>query len=325
MKSCILIPLLCLCITISAGHKARHEGLPLFKRQMQEQCIDIFTRELCTNGYYEDYAHLAARCSQTEAAQNIQDGCDVNAMGRFCNDIEPPDTQSVESACGISPTNCSSECASNLTTIRAELGCCVNAYNTTDLENSDQFVYNSALWSVCDVEPVTEQCASSFDLPTEIDTTCDARDFQELLYSSVLCRNKFFVSLRSALTNGGCSDELATGLASSCSVDGDGRFCILRDDLFDQLDSASMNCPNTSSCSESCIATLNNIVDMSGCCFISQFNNSLEMQLDFLSYEFWQRCGLTSPGFCEVQLSGADLTVGATATLFFLAIFATFN
>ena len=353
MKSCSLI-LLCLCITISAGHKAHHvstsKGLPLLKRQTQDQCADIFAREICTKGYYEDYAFLAAQCFQRATAQNIQDVCGVNAMGRVCAAIDTPDPDTIESECGTSPTTCSSGCASALNNISTQLGCCVNAYNATDSESNDKFVYSYSLWSLCDVEPVTEQCTPSFDLPTANDVTCNPLSFQEQLYSRVICRAEFFDSLRSSLTSGGCLDEASTastGIVSSCSVHSGGQHCDLRDNLYDQMDSASTNCPNTDSCNETCINTLNSIVDMSGCCFISEFNSSFEEPRDFLSYEFWQRCGLTSPGFCEVQLdtsptrvsgkpssgtttvsgkpSSGTTTVSAAAALFILAVVSTFN
>ena len=348
MKSCSLI-LLCFCITISAGHKAHHvstsKGLPLLKRQAQDQCINILFRERCTNGYYEDYAFLAAQCFQRAVAQNIQDVCGVNAMGRVCAALDTPDPDTIESACGTSPTTCSSGCASALTSIRTQLGCCVNAYNTTDSDGSDQFVYSYALWSLCDVEPVTEQCTPSFDLPTANDVTCNPLNFQEQLYSRVRCRAEFLDSPRRALTSGGCldDDEASAGIVSSCSVDSGGQYCALRDNLYNQMYSASTNCPDTDSCNETCINTLNSIVDMSGCCFISEFNSSFEEPRDFLSYEFWQRCGLTSPGFCEVRLdtsptrvsgsgaatnddpSSGAATIGATAALFILAVVSTFN
>ena len=292
----------------------------------------MYAREICTNGYYEDYAFLAAQCFQRAAAQNIQDVCGVNAMGRVCAALDTPDPDTIESACGTSPTTCSSGCASALSNIRTQLGCCVNAYNTTDSESSDRFVYSYALWSLCDVEPVTERCTPSFDLPTGTDVTCNPLSFQEQLFSRVLCRAEFLDSLRSALTSGGCPDEASAGIVSSCSVDSGGQYCALLDNLYDQMDSASTNCPNTDSCNETCINTLNSIVDMSGCCFISEFNSSFEEPRDFLSYEFWQRCGLTSPGFCEVRLdtsptrisgSGAA-TISATAALFILAVVSTF-
>ena len=218
MKSCSLI-LLCLCITISADHKAHHvKGLPLLKRQAQDQCGDIFAREVCTNGYYEDTAFLAAQCFQRAVAQNIQDFCGVNARGRVCAALDTPDPDTIESACGTSPTTCSSRCASALTNIRIQLGCCVNAYNITDSESRDRFVYSYALWSLCDVEPVTERCTPSFDLPTGTDATCNPLSLEEQLYSRVLCRAEFLDPLRSALTSRGCLDDFA-GIVSSCSVD----------------------------------------------------------------------------------------------------------
>ena len=261
---------------------------------------------------------------------NIQDVCGVNARGRVCAALDTPDPYTIESVCGTSPTTCSSGCASALTNIRAELGCCVNAYNTTDSESSDRFVYSYALWSLCNVEPVTERCTPSFDLPTGTDITCNPLSIQEQLISGILCRAEFLDSLRRALTSWGCPDETSAGIVSSCSVDRNGQYCALLDNLDDQMDSASTNCPNTD---ETCVNTLNSIVDISGCCFISEFNSSSEEPRDFLSYEFWQRCGLTSPGFCDVRLdtsptrisgSGAA-TISATAALFILAVVSIFN
>ena len=127
------------------------------------------------------------------------------------------------------------------------MGCCVNAYNTADSESSDQFVYSYALWSLCDVEPVTERCTPSFDLPTWTDITCNPLGLEEQLYSRVLCRAEFLDSLRSALTSGGCLDdsEAFASIVSSCSVDSGSQYCALQDNLYDQIDSASTNCPNT--------------------------------------------------------------------------------
>ena len=66
--------------------------------------------------------------------------------------------------------------------LREELGCCVNSFfnNTEVNEGSTPEALSYDLWSRCNVQPVTEECRSTIQLPQiEVDPTCDAPVFLE--------------------------------------------------------------------------------------------------------------------------------------------------
>lgn len=64
-------------------------------------------------------------------------------------------------------------------------------------------------------------------------------------------------------------------------------------------------------CDPLCIESLGDLNNGTGCCLNSQFNES---QTEFLSFEFWSQCGLTTPGNCEPRLTDDPTTSGADST-----------
>jgi hypothetical protein len=153
------------------------------------------------------------------------------------------------------------------------------------------------------VEPITEQCTPSFPLPDFMPGVCST-NFQEQLYSRVLCRTEFLEATNDALRQTpGCNPVFNTQDLSLCAVDEQGRYCDIQANNLDGR--ASTACPNTNTCDSNCINTLNEIVSTAGCCLISRFNNTQTGERDWLSYDFWQRCGLTSPGFCEQEFDNS--------------------
>lgn len=171
-----------LCVTIIASGVVATYSHLLQKRQ--DDCTDVTVREICTNGYYEDYAYLTARCGQVLTARSFQDACRSNSMGTLCGSLDV-ESERIEDACGMSPTTCSPDCRDLLTATRETLGCCVNIYNSS-FYFPEAFRYS--LWSLCDVEPVAEVCPPSpFGLPTTFDLTCTQENFLDRLYFNVLC------------------------------------------------------------------------------------------------------------------------------------------
>ena len=161
-------------------------------------------------------------------------------------------------------------------------------------------VFNYSLWSLCNVEPVTEACeSSSFELPEQDlgNPICTEPNLNEVLYRNVICRTEFIDSLQTALlATEGCQDEanqVHAATIQGCAVNEENVYCLLLPDAITSLD-APLRCRNTDVCDPLCIETLNNRTRDIGCCFISLFNETDDTP-DYLS---WQRCGLTSPGFC---------------------------
>lgn len=162
------------------------------------------------------------------------------------------------------------------------------------------------------MEPVSEQCTPSFGLPSEIDPTCTESDFLNRLYFRVVCKTEFLESARRVLqtVSEDCRalDGYNEGLDVTCAVNELGRYCA-EDDLFPQYSTATDNCRNTSMCDPLCIEILNTIT----CCFIDQYNQTEDIQTEWLSYEFWQQCGLTSPGFCETRFDESTSRISDVA------------
>ena len=74
---------------------------------------------------------------------------------------------------------------------------------------------------------------------------------------------------------------------------------------------AAAACLDTSICEPECISTLNSVLSTFGCCFISGNNGTDSPPMSFLSYDFFQRCGLTSPGPCDVLLDTSPNRISA--------------
>jgi hypothetical protein len=312
----------CLCITIVAASyshgyllhmSASLKGLSqphVAKRQTnQDVCLNVLSNEVCTNGFYEDYAYVATQCSESSTAQNLQDLCSRNSMGTICATVNEPDRFPIQRACDSS-TTCSNQCRDLLNDVRNRLGCCVSVYNSTDYPQS---IYRYSLWSMCNVEPITEQCTPSFPLHDFIPGACST-DYQQQLYSRVICRTEFLEATNDALQQTpGCNPFFNTQDLSFCAVDEQGRYCELSD-LFLHVQLAQTACDNSENCNSTCIETLTDTISTAGCCFISTYNNTEVERWDWLSYDFWQECGLTSPGFCEQRFDNSPNRISGTSS-----------
>ena len=161
------------------------------------------------------------------------------------------------------------------------------------------------------MEPITEQCTPTFDLPAD-NHTCNQQEMQEIqnqVFSRNLCNRKFWEATNNAFKAEGCDPPFDVDDTSRCLVDEQGNYCSLRDDLDDLANRASDNCRNTNNCDPTCIETLNDIISIAGCCFISEFNNTEDMNYPrrewWLSDGFFQRCGVSSPGLCKQKFFSA--------------------
>ena len=318
MKSCsvfIIILLNVLCIVSST--KPWH---PLLKRQGGICSSGEFLTRICTNGYYEDYAYIAAQCNQSELAKSISDTCRTNENGVVCSAFDTDTSlQQFTSTCGLFFTDntCSEECHSFLTDARARYGCCINIYNNTELfiaSKKEAITFSYPLWSRCGVEPVTEECApSSFAMPTEIDPYCIDDVLLQRLTFRVLCRMEFLNDLRDFAAS--CTQNTEDLVDSTyCLADENGKHCSLIEDIFSADLIASTNCPDTSMCDPFCIETLTNFTNKFGCCFISELNSTSNTSR-YLSYEFWEMCGLTSPGFCNFKFDYSISRISTAAAV----------
>ena len=318
MKSCSVLVLLSVVYVSSGSSSWRH----LQKRQ--DECpLAVLATSVCTNGYYEDYAYLAAQCNQPDIARSISDNCRFNENGVVCASFDTlNDLTQFTSACGSSLNDsCSDECRSFLADNRARYGCCVTIFNDTRTLSADEAVaFSYPLWSRCGVEPVTEECApSSFNMPAEIDPTCVGQDLTERLTFHVLCRTEYLDGLRELTESCGLNGEDPV----HCAADANGNYCSLQNEISSADFTATTNCLDTSVCDPVCIETLTSFTNTYGCCFISVLNDTTTSggPRSYLSYDFWEMCGLTSPGFCGFKFDNSPSRV-STAVVVETSVFA---
>ena len=291
------------------------------RAKRQELCSDRINKEICTNGLQEEYAYLADQCNQPDVAQFIRDVCRSNENAVLCGTIDTyDDTQQVSRACNLSlapdSSECADECRSLLASIRAEYGCCMTIINSTTPSNfiqDDDVAFGYPLWSRCGVETVREECPPSpFAAPEEADPTCTSDgEFQRRFTENVLCRTEYLNGLRDLVIScSGSTEDIDS--PSQCAIDENGDYC-QDGDVFSVEFTASQSCRDTSVCDPLCVEALRNFTSAFGCCFVTLLNSTSggeETQREWLSYEFWQRCGLTSPGFCEIRLNDSPSPFG---------------
>lgn len=325
----LLLSVFCIACSANSWH-------PLHKRQEDlnpNECDEALppASEVCTNnGHHEIMAIVKAQCNQTEEAIMASNFCRKNANGVFCGSFNSTELASFPSACNQSITErvCMNECRDFLTSIRARYGCCLNIFNSSEFlidDSHELLAFSHLLWSHCNVEPTDEECApSTFELP-EVDPTCSPREMEERLHRSVFCnRNLLYASAKEAFTRRCTSvkvtEENERMVFTQCAVDEEGHYCQFgpAQSLTTRvMDSAFLaSCANTDACNPSCIAALKNFSNTYGCCFISELNGTtVDQSRDWLGYEFWQRCDLTSPGFCDVMFTDSDSTLNGTVVL----------
>ena len=274
-------------------------------------CHSILHADGCTNGRFQEYVYALLRCNELKQAQDYQDSCRRNSMERYCGEMDNSMISSnVSEACDITGSSCNPECKNVLINARSEFGCCVN------LNNDSSHLYSYSLWSRCGVELVTEECSpSTITASSEVDSSCKGKTVQESFISAT-CRQQYVESTRKRLSaTEGCQGFVYPP-SNMCNANGNGVYCNLLMDF--NITEVSVNCNNTSTCDPGCLQTINNTTNVLGCC-INDLYNSTSNRLDWMSYEFWSRCGLQSPGFCKQYLNNGSVFIKASSSLIIIA------
>ena len=278
-----------------------------------DACDAAINNNRCMNGFYQRFATLFLECDHRETAEAYANNCKRSSSGIFCGSVNVDTiSDTINTSCGRSPTTCSSDCQALLTSTRAKLGCCINYLNNTNIGDNSGFDYS--LWSLCNVELVTEECAPGLNLPNiTIDPTCTGLD-DNRFYAEALCRAQYFESERDIIAKN-CKIDPFVDDNDTCTVNEEGKYCEAdnNDDPNDIYNTTFSNCADTSTCDPLCIESLSKITT---CCFINEFNGTEDaVKYDWLSYEFWSRCGLNSPGFCKTKLTNGPLLYSGAAIL----------
>ena len=307
-----------------------HDIIDIQKRQVDgndraELCESVLGDFLCTSGVYQAYADLMLQCSMPEGAVGLQTFCRTNRAGDRCTWAQ---RNRLGDICAESFDDvCTTECRNQLVQTREELGCCINLLNNSRISSEEELKdFNYTLWSLCDVEPVTEECRLG---PIQLTPTvlmindCDSQDdLRRRRLTDVFCSQDLRERLQGSVggfdNSEGCLN--LTVLPEMCAVSEGGEYCELlpgnHNDLFQAAEESCRD--DVEACSSSCRGALGNIASMAGCCFMEDHNRTERgFKPNWLSFGFWSECGLTSPGFCERRLAVAspdNIATGATTT-----------
>ncbi len=328
-----------LCITSTAGsyNHGHHLLTPshgqsnsIHKRQIDvnqlRECQRIILQEQCNNGLLQESVNLALQCNLSSAAADIREGCRRNSAGDYCAvatifTVDNIVTVALECSTNSSSV-CTPRCQNLLTLIRGELGCCINVYfnNSASLFFTPGPFLNS-VWTRCGVEPITEQCTpSTIELPqVQVDPTCTTAGIRAERAGAFQCSRRFLQPIIDALMDVETCQIYAQSALEQCGVDESGTPCYEQfDALFSSFRASLIACSDVTTCAPSCAAALQNFANTGGCCINNFFNGTLAgittLRFEWLSSQFWEDCGIETPGLCEPRLNGA-VFLGGTATI----------
>ena len=290
--------------------KGQVEYHKIHKRQADTRsCYGTILPQLCTNGLAQELADLALQCGESYDAHDLFNKCQRNPMGVYCGDIaiDREIINDISAACRGS--NCTSQCRNLLINIRNELGCCINIiFNGSSY--SHYFAFSYSLWASCEVEPVPNDCTSSTLIrrPISIDPSCTIFSY-EVNIVSLYCSARYIEPILETLANENNCGNFSQSISEYCEVNEAGVPC------YEVINATSIYYGNarsvcattttaTTSCSEDCRAGLQDLKSSAGCC-INYIHNDSGINDPILTYEFWRRCGVATPGICEIQFNSA--------------------
>ena len=312
-----LLLLLCvsaLCITTTTGsyyHKVHERQIEV--NQLRE-CQAIVFQVQCNNGLVQESVNLALECNLTEGATVASESCRRNSAGEYCalaytylvNGLGIIATECATAA----STGCTLRCRNLLMLIRSEMGCCINvAFNNSESPIYNPIPFRNSLWTGCDVEPVTEECGpSNIELQTlPLDPTCTPDVFIGRA-GFLQCQKSLLQPVVDALIEADTCQPYADGALEGCGVDESGTPCYQQAaEVTEAFTTARDSCLGLANCNSFCQEALQNLTNTGGCCVNNLFNGSLAgismIRYGWMSNEFWEDCGVDTPGMCEIRLN----------------------
>lgn len=273
-------------------------------------CAAAATKEECTGGLAQEAANVALKCNQTEEAQIISDSCRKNAYGTYCGlagFVLPMISRNFSIQCrSAMQGQCSQDCKNFLNFVRSELGCCINAMlNSTTDPFPFLAPFRYAVWRRCSIPTVTDECsASSVKLSTTVQkTNCSADQLAQQIMTGVTCKKSYIQPVLDALDQKGNCDMVKQAISDSCGVNKAGKYCTsMQSSTTDEVTTLKQTCNNPNGCTQECTQGLLKFQNELGCCMNNLYNSTLAgvsaPRLNFLSYQSYMQCGLTSPGRC---------------------------
>ena len=182
--------------------------------------------------------------------------------------------------------------------------------NDTSSRFYNPTVFRYSLWASCGVEPVPNDCMKStfIQRPTSVDSSCTLSDYTQRT-NNIVCSTHYIEPELEALANENDCEIYSSLIHELCGVNEAGVPCyaVNATSISRKVISACITTTASTSCSAGCRAGLRS---SAGCCINNIFNGSATelfgSQHPILTYEFWRRCGVATPGICEPQFNSAS-------------------
>ena len=143
--------------------------------------------------------------------------------------------------------------------------------------------------------------------PTSRDPSCTSSDYKQRK-GNIACSTRYIEPILEALAKETDCEIYSQVIHEVCGVNEVGDLCYAVDttSIYRNVNSV---CTTTTSCSAGCRAGLQSIRSSAGCCINNIFNGTaneiVNVSDPILTYEFWRRCGVATPGICEAQFNSA--------------------
>ena len=248
------------------------------------RCARLSVERTCTSNiaFIRNRLERLVNCGQSEAARFQANYCTKDDdLDLYCGAAEVYSRDLGDAlftcASALQPGGlCSNDCRNSLTSIRDELGCCINAfYNNTVTYALFAPVLSYSLWSSCGVaQPNDTSCVGAlpYTLPTTPEQTCTYSDI-------IACRAEDINEIQNSIDGDANCGAFLQYVREVCSVDANGEGCIvgLPTDLATTIPSIATDCSavrSTQSCSSACRESLEGFVDGRGCCVNTLYNST---------------------------------------------------
>ena len=281
------------------------------------KCANLTAATECSVGSARDVANVYYECNERITGEQVyRYYCSQNEQNLYCGTAYYylNEARNTAAACATSATNCTDDCRSRLMYLRNQLGCCLNLFfnNSLGLANFGQ-TFSYSLWRGCDIEPrlVDQMCSAQPEvIPPGRDETCTN---PEARLPPIICTRAYIDALNGALSRESDCEGFEQVHLEQCGINANGDTCLDNPSLY-AFGSRSLNtCTDSSVCDPDCLQNLQRLNDSAGCCinnFINTtFNRYIGLTFNYLSYDFWDMCNLTTPGVCQPSLTDSSIGV----------------
>ena len=307
---------------VATHHVAKRQTLADYTTQDIIDCHSTLIDYQCSSpaGFSQHTIDVYLSCGDDESAIGVARDCKLNENGDRCGKAllkVTSDQAALSNAIAVcseayTSGSCSAACRGYIEAVKRLLGCCAGEYNTTGSSIRQLFDYR--LWNLCNVDLPAANClgnGSGLSLsPPATTQQCTEQQIFSRIYG-YFCMESVVQPLIDALLQNNRCRVPAELFANSCGINANDQICIdlVGANILGALSSNPLlvtlanSCNSCTYCSLACLSAIATIKDKFGCCVNIYNNTDIGLQIPSLSYNVWEACGVSTPGFCTSTLT----------------------